>query len=316
MKPTRQATGSEPREWLVAGGALDLAPRPLIVAVVNATPDSFSDRGADRPPARAAARVEGLLEAGAALIEVGGESNVSNRPAVTPEDEIERVLPVVEAAKGLGAVVSVDTYKPAVARAALAAGADVINDISGYADPEMAPLCAEAGAGVVVMHTITPPKTPLWDDDAYPGGVLADVSGWLAGAAEGLLAAGIDRRAIVLDPGVDFGKTPSQSVELMRGFAELAALGYPLMSAVSRKDFVGALTGRRPSERLAGTLAAVGWAVRSGARLVRAHDVAETHDFLTVLSSLAGELEVPEELRLADSIRWEPPLARPASAAE
>jgi dihydropteroate synthase len=294
------------RAWRLADRTLDLD-RPLIVAVVNATPDSFSDRGADRSPAAAAGRVVERIEAGADVIEAGGESNVSNRPAVDPAEEIERVLPVVVAAKSAGAIVSVDTYKPAVAAAALDAGADVINDISGFADPDLVSLCAEQRPGVVLMHTITPPKVSLWDDGAYGDDVAASVTGWLADGVERLTAAGIAREAIALDPGVDFGKTPAQSVQLMRAFADVCALGHPVMSAVSRKDFVGALTGRRPSERLAGTLAAVGWAVGAGARLVRAHDVAETRDFLTVLDALEGRLEVPAELRIDEAIRREAP---------
>lgn len=295
-----------PRAWRLAAHDLDLG-RPLIVAVVNATPDSFSDQGADRSPSAAASRVAERIEAGADVIEVGGESNVSNRPAVDASEEIERILPVVEVAKAEGAVVSVDTYKPAVAVAALDAGADVINDISGFADPELVALCAERRPGVVLMHTVTPPKVSLWDEGAYDGDVTGSVTGWLADGIERLAAAGIEREAICLDPGVDFGKTPAQSVELMRAFAEVCALGHPVMSAVSRKDFVGALTDRRPSERLAGTLAAVGWAVEAGARLVRAHDVAETRDFLTVLDAIAGRSEVPVELRIDEAIRREAP---------
>lgn len=296
----------------MASGELDLSRRPLVVAVVNATPDSFSDRGDDRSPQAAAAQIAGKLEAGADLIEVGGESNVSNRPPVPFEEEIERVVPVVRAAVEAGATVSIDTYKPPVAAAALDAGAAIVNDISGFADPEMVTLCAERRCGAVLMHTITPPKVSLWDDDAYagePGGVAGSVVAWLDREAERLQSAGIAAASICLDPGVDFGKTPAQSVAVMRRFAEVCALGYPVMSAVSRKDFVGALTGRRPSQRLAGTLAAVGWAVQSGARLVRAHDVAATRDFLTVLDALLGRAAVPPELRIGEDIRREAPAA-------
>lgn len=306
VKPSEGS--SRATAWRLAGGELDLAARPLIVAVVNATPDSFSDRGGERSPAAAARRVAEKLEAGADVIEIGGESNVSNRPAVEAAEEVERVVPVIEAAKSAGAVVSVDTYKPLVAAAALDSGADVINDISGFADPEMVALCAERRPGLVLMHTITPPKVSRWDDDAYgEAGVTESVLGWLDAGIERLTTAGVQRQAIALDPGIDFGKTPAQSTELMRSFARISDLGLPVMSAVSRKDFIGALTGRRPSERLAGTLAAVGWAVLSGARLIRAHDVAETLDFITVLSAIAGESEVPAELRIAEEIRREEP---------
>jgi dihydropteroate synthase len=174
----------------------------------------------------------------------------------------------------------------------------------------MVELCAARRPGLVLMHTITPPKVSLWDDDAYgENGVTGAVLGWLGEGVERLVAAGVRRDAIALDPGIDFGKTPAQSAELMRSFGRVCDLGLPVMSAVSRKDFIGALTGRRPSERLAGTLAAVGWAVLSGARLVRAHDVAETLDFLTVLAAVAGEAEVPRELRIPEEIRREEPAA-------
>lgn len=291
--------------WRTAAGLLDLSGVPLIAAVVNATPDSFSDGAAERS-AGAAERVGERLEAGADLIEVGGESNVSNRPAVPAAEEVERVVPVIEAAVAAGATVSIDTYKPEVAAAALAAGAAIVNDISGFADPAMAELCAQRGAGVVLMHTSTPPKRVRWEEDGYPGGVVADVRSWFEQRIAALGRAGIAPEAIILDPGLDFGKTPAQSVELLAGFATIAALGRPLMSAASRKDFVGALTHRRPRERLAGTLAAVGWAVNAGARVIRAHDVAETRDYLTVLAALNGWNEVDPGLRIAEEIRREP----------
>lgn len=293
--------------WHLRGSALRLDPSPLIAAVVNATPDSFSDDHLDRSPGAVLERVGDALEAGAAIVEVGGESNVSNRPAVPAAEEIERVLPVVEAAVRAGAVVSIDTYKPEVARAALDAGAAIVNDISGLSDPAMVQLCAETGAGVVLMHTITPPKVSRWDDDAYPGGVVEDVRAWFEAGIARLAEAGVGEGSVVLDPGIDFAKTPAQSVELLRGFARLAELGLPLMSALSRKDFIGAITGRRPTERLAGTLAAVAWAVANGARVIRAHDVAETRDYLAVASVLSGEMEVSPSLRLDERVRREPP---------
>lgn len=294
--------------WLTVGSEIDLSGTPLIAAVVNATPDSFSDAG-ERSARSAVARVEAGIEAGADLIEVGGESNVSNRPPVSAAEEIERVAPVVAAAVAAGATVSIDTYKPAVAAAAIERGAAIVNDISGFADPEMAAVCATSGAGVVLMHTSTPPKQVRWDSDGYPGGVVAEVRRWFERRIGELAERGIDREAIVLDPGLDFGKTPAQSVQLLAGFATLAELGRPLFAAASRKDFVGALTGRTPRQRLAGTLAAVGWAVTAGAKVIRAHDVAETRDYVTVLAALYGWSEVDPELRIAEEIRREPAAA-------
>lgn len=292
--------------WRTATGEVDLGGVPLIAAVVNATPDSFSDTGGERNTRTAIDRVAECLEAGADLIEVGGESNVSNRPAVSAEEEIERIGAVVETAAKAGAIVSIDTYKPTVAAVALERGAAIVNDISGFADPGMPEVCASSGAGVVLMHTSTPPKQVRWEVDGYPDGVVAEVRRWFQIRMDELERQGISREAIVLDPGLDFGKTPAQSVELLAGFAEIAALGRPLMSAASRKDFVGALTGRTPRQRLAGTLAAVGWAVAAGAKVIRAHDVAETRDYVTILGALNGWTEVDPELRIADDIRREP----------
>src|SRR3954470_8053451 len=191
------------------GVTLDLA-RPRVVAITNATPDSFSDEGARSP----AAWIEKALEAhaaGADIIEVGGESNVSNRPPVPATEEVERVVPVIEALVAAGAVVAVDTHKLATAKAALAAGACFVNDIAGLRDPEMIDLCAESEAGVVVMHTRPPPKTPPWEETLYPRGISADLLEFFDQRLEALVAAGIPRERVILDPGPDFAKTPHQS---------------------------------------------------------------------------------------------------------
>lgn len=293
--------------WAIRDREVDLAGVPLLAAVVNATPDSFSDSPRERGAGAAIRRVDESLTAGADLIEVGGESNVSNRPAVSAAEEVERIIPVVEAAVERGAVVSIDTYKPEVAAAAVEAGAAIVNDISGFADPAMVELCAATGAGVVLMHTTTPPKQVRWEPDGYPGGIVADVRAWLENRIADLVAGGVADEAIVLDPGVDFGKTPRQSVELMAGLAKLGELGRPLMSAVSRKDFIGAITDRGPRERLPGTLAAVGWAIAEGASVIRSHDIAETRDFIQVIAALSGWIEIRDELRVPEDLRREPP---------
>lgn len=279
---------------------------PVIVGVVNATPDSFSDRG-DRSTAGSIRQVEEHLENGASLIEIGGESNVTNRPAVTPEEEIERILPVVSAAAESGAVISIDTYKPAVARAALGAGAAIVNDISGGGNPELMAVAAEAGAAVVLMHTVVEPKTQRWDESAYPEGITAHQLQFFEQRLEQLAELGIDRSRVVIDPGPDFGKTPRQTVDSLRGLPSLCGLGCPVMLAVSRKDFIGAINGRRPSERAAGTFAALGFGLDCGGRLLRVHDVAGTRDFVDVWQALKGEVEVDPGLRIADQIRREPP---------
>ncbi|HTU16220.1 MAG TPA: dihydropteroate synthase [Solirubrobacterales bacterium] len=274
--------------------------------MVNATPDSFSDRG-DRSTAGSIAQVERHLRDGAGIIEVGGESNVTNRPAVSAEVEVERILPVVTAAVGAGAVVSVDTYKPEVADAALAAGAAIVNDISGSDSQEMLQVCAGHGAAMVVMHTEVPPKTQRWDEDLYPDGVIERQIAFFEDRLASLAAAGIGRDQVVIDPGPDFGKTPAQTVESLRGLPRLAGLDCPIMLAISRKDFIGAITHRAPGERAGGTFAALAFGLDHGAKLLRVHDVAGTVDFLKVRRALGGEDEVAADLRIAEEIRREPP---------
>jgi dihydropteroate synthase len=284
-----------------AGRTLDLG-RPRLMGVVNATPDSFSDAG-QHPDKVALGRA--LLEQGADLLDVGGESAVTNRPPVAVEEEIARVVPVVEGLAAAGAVVSVDTYKPAVAEAAIAAGAVMVNDVSGLRDPELADICARTGAALVLMHTRVAPKQRLQDPDRYDD-VVADVVGFLRERMDLALARGMAAEQLVLDPGPDFAKTPAQTIALLRRLDEVAALGRPLLLAASRKDFVGALTGRPPRERLAGTLAALAWGLDHGASILRVHDVREAADFLAVRAALRGERDVPRDLALTEDIRLEP----------
>ncbi len=294
-----------PETLRTAAGEINVAD-PVIVGVVNATPDSFSDRG-DRSTAGSIKQVEEHLENGAAIIEIGGESNVTNRPAVTADEEVGRIIPVVEAAATAGAVISVDTYKPEVARAALGAGAAIINDISGGGNRELMAAASEAGAGVVLMHTVVEPKTQRWDESAYPEGITAHQIGFFRERFEALGQIGIGLDQIVVDPGPDFGKTPRQTVDSLRGLPQLADLGCPMMLAVSRKDFIGAINHRRPSERGPGTFAALACGLEAGGRLLRVHDVAGTRDFVQVWQALRGETEVDPALRIAEEIRREPP---------
>jgi dihydropteroate synthase len=277
--------------------------RPLVVGVVNATPDSFSDGGKRRSPSQWIDHALECYEAGAAIVEVGGESNVSNRPPVSAAVEIERVVPVIEALVARGAPVAIDTHKTETAAAALAAGASIVNDISGLREAEMIALCAESEAGVVLMHTATPPKTPLWDDGLYPNGVVDHLADFFERRLAEMAAAGIPRERVVIDPGPDFAKTPSQTVAALRDLDRLAGFGCPIMLAISRKDFIGALTGRKPRERAAGTFAALASGLARGGRLLRVHDVEGTVDFLRVWEALEGDAEVPVDLRIGDDIR-------------
>jgi len=218
---------------------------------------------------------------------------------------VRRVAPLIEQVAGeLGALVSVDTYKPEVARAAIAAGASIVNDVSGLRDPGLADVCAETGAGLVLMHTRATPKQKLLDS-SLDERVVADVEAFLRERIELACARGVEFEQLLLDPGPDFGKTPAQTVQALRALPSLHELGRPLLLAVSRKDFVGAITGRAPRERLAGTLAAVAHGVRSGAHLLRVHDVAETADFLAVQAALDGARELDPALRLPDELRRE-----------
>jgi dihydropteroate synthase len=274
------------------------------MGIVNATPDSFSDAGRYSTLDERVDRARSLLAEGAHLIDIGGESGVTNRPAVDPEEEIRRVVPVIKQVTGaLGATVSVDTYKPAVARAAIAAGASIVNDVSGLRDPGLADVCADTGAALVVMHTTAPPKEKRLDP-GLDGRIAADVREFLERQMELAMGRGVAFEQLILDPGPDFSKTPAQTVRVLRSLGSLAELGRPILLAVSRKDFVGALTGRDPLQRLPGTLAAVGFGVQAGAHLLRVHDVAAAADFLTVWEALDGAADVDSDLRLSDDLRW------------
>jgi dihydropteroate synthase len=279
---------------------------PWLMGIVNATPDSFSDGGM-HPTLEARVALAGeLIGAGANVIDVGGESGVTNRPVIEAAEEIERVVPLVGALCELGTVVSVDTYKPAVAAAAIAAGASIVNDVSGLRDPALADVCAQSGAALVVMHTAAPPKRRIQDPGLY-GDVLEDVMRFLSERLELARSRGVADEQLIVDPGPDFAKTPAQTVELLRGAQRLHEFGRPLLLAISRKDFVGAITQRAPRERGAGTLAALAHGMDLGAHIYRVHDVAAAADFIAVLSALRGAREVSAELSLVDALRWEQP---------
>ena len=284
-----------------------LGGEPWLMGIVNATPDSFSDGGRHPTLEARMALARRMAGAGARVLDVGGESGVTNRPAVAPEEEIERVVPLIERiGVELDVLVSVDTYKPAVADAAIAAGAAIVNDVSGLRDPGLAEVCARTGAALVVMHTAAAPKQRLQDPDLY-GDVVEEVISFLRERIALARARGVALEQLVVDPGPDFTKTPHQTIELLRGAARLHELGRPVLMALSRKDFVGALTGRRPGERGAGTLAALAHGVELGAHIFRVHDVEAAADFLAVRAALRGEAEVPRGLALADELRWERP---------
>jgi dihydropteroate synthase len=264
--------------------------RPLIMGILNATPDSFSDPPGARLTGELVDRAHALAAGGAAIVDVGGESGRTDTDAISAAEEIERVVPLVERLTADGLAVSVDTWRAEPARAALDAGAAMINDVSGLADPVLADLCADARAALVITHTRVAPKTK-----AFPGyaDVVADVLGLLRERSDVARRCGLGEEQLLLDPGIDLAKTPAESVELLRRLGELEALGRPLLLAVSRKDFVGSLTGRPPGQRDAGTLAALEPALDAPGAVVRVHDVAGASDFLRVRAALRGEVDPP-----------------------
>jgi dihydropteroate synthase len=279
-----------PERVLRAGGRrIALAGAPLLMGIVNATPDSFSDAGELLDVAARVARARELVAAGARIVDVGGESAFGGRPPVPADEEAERVVPVIESLAGEpDLLISVDTYKPAVAEAAIAAGAHIVNDVSGLREPALAEICAATGAALVVMHTRVAPKGTLLDPGFYDD-VVADVRNFLSERMAVAEAAGLHPEQILLDPGPDFAKTPAQTVAVLRRLDELHALGRPLLLPISRKDFLGAITGRSPRDRGAATLAAVGWTADAGAHVLRVHDVAAAADFLAVRAVQRGD---------------------------
>lgn len=285
---------------------LALGRRPLLMGVVNASPDSFSDDGTTRTLERQVELAHEQVRGGADMLDVGGESARTGIPPVGADEEIERIVPLIQRiAAELRTIVSVDTHKPAVARAAIAAGASIVNDVSGLRDPDLASVCADSGAALVLMHTRAAPKQRLQDPGLYEN-VTGEVLAFLRERIARATAAGVSPEQLIVDPGPDFTKTPVQTITLLADVERLHELGRPLLMAISRKDFIGALTARPPRERLAGTLAALAHGVDRGAHIFRVHDVAAAADFLRVRGALRGELDLDSDLALADELRCEP----------
>jgi dihydropteroate synthase len=276
---------------------------PLVMGIVNANPDSFSDPG-ERSVDAVVARALALVADGARALDVGAQSAITGRQPADAGQEVAAVVPVVAAVVDAcpGVLVSVDTFKPAVAEAVLDAGAHLVNDVSGLRDLAVARLCAETGAGLVVMHTAAAPLVRRQEPGLY-GRVGAEVAGFLAGRIAVALDAGLGPASIVVDPGVDFTKTPAQTVKLLRDLGPVLELGRPVLLALSRKDFVGALTGRPPARRDPGTLGAVAALRHVPGQILRVHDVAGTVDMLRVFDVLAGDEPVPADLALDESLR-------------
>lgn len=248
--------------------------KTLLMGVLNVTPDSFSDGGLWFDRDAAVAHALEMVEQGADIIDVGGESTRPGAESVPEDEELNRIIPVVRRLAAKGLVVSIDTRKASVARAAVQAGAVIVNDTGGEdADPEMGTVAAETGAGIVFMHSRGTPATmrSLTDYDD----VVADVAAFLGASAERLVGFGVARDSIVVDPGFGFAKNADQNLELLDRLDEIVALGYPVLAGTSRKSFIGAVLDLPETERVEGTATTVAWAIARGAHIVRVHDVAE-----------------------------------------
>ena len=271
--------------WICARHTISLD-RPRVMGILNVTPDSFSDGGRWRTTEDAVQQGLALVAEGADILDIGGESTRPGAAEVPADEELQRVVPVIEAlARQTPVPISVDTRKSAVARAALAAGASIVNDVTALGDPEMAAVVREAGAGVVLMHMRGTPETmqraPQYTD------VVEEVRACLAARIEAALAAGIGRGQILIDPGIGFGKTTAHNLALLGALEKFAELA-PVLVGASRKRFIGEITGAPMDGRLAGSLTVAVWSVMRGAAVLRVHDVAATCAAVRMAGALCG----------------------------
>lgn len=257
------------------------------MGVVNVTPDSFSDGGHFLQAQAAVDHARRLIDEGADLLDVGGESTRPGAAPVALDEERRRVLPVIEALAGAGVPLSVDTQKPELMREVVAAGAALINDVNGFEAPGALEAVAGSGCAICIMHRQGDPRTmqqaPQYSD------VVAEVDAWLRRRTAAAEQAGVARDHIVLDPGFGFGKTLEHNLALLRGLKVIAAAGYPVLAGLSRKSMIGALTGKPVGERMAGSVAAALLAAQRGAAIVRVHDVAATRDAFAVWSAVESD---------------------------
>lgn len=281
-------TTVKPLQWACASNQLTFE-RPLVMGILNVTPDSFSDGGLDANPEEAIARGLRLEAAGADILDVGGESTRPGAEAVSARQELHRVLPVLAGLleQGCRIPLSIDTQKAAVARAAIEAGACIINDVSAATtDRDMAEVAARTGAGLVLMHMRGIPAT-MQDQPEYTN-VVDTVCGYLQQRMDAVMAKGVQLDCIVVDPGIGFGKTLEHNLDLLNAIPKLAKLGRPVLIGASRKSLLEPLTGRSVDDRLAGSLALAAWSQQQGAHILRVHDVKETCDLVHVLATLGG----------------------------
>ena len=275
------------RQYLQCGRyGFDLDARPLVMGILNVTPDSFSDGGRFQSLEFAVSRAEEMISEGVDLIDIGGESTRPGSPPVALDEELRRVIPAVYALRDLGKPLSVDTYKPEVMREAILAGADMINDITAFRTPGALAAVADSDCGLCVMHMQRSPETMQQNPDYAD--VVDEVIGFLRGRIEAMEAAGVERKRICVDPGFGFGKTVEHNFALLRNIGKMQQeLGLPVLAGLSRKSMIGAVTGKPLEQRMAGSLAGALAAVAHGARIVRVHDVAETVDAFKVWQAAA-----------------------------
>ncbi|WP_104100126.1 dihydropteroate synthase [Cryobacterium sp. M96] len=270
---------------LIGERLFDFSREVAVMAIVNRTPDSFYDKGATFALDEAVTAARRAILDGADWVDIGG-ARFAPGPSIPIEEEIDRVVPVVEALRGSGVVISVDTFHPAVARASLAAGAHVINDTTGVHDPAMADVVADSDATLVITHSLAPPRTP-WPGPTY-GDVVHEVATFLDERIELARSRGVPASRIIVDPGHDLNKNTYHSLELTRRLGEITALGYPTLVAVSNKDFIGETLNRERGDRIAGSLAAAVYSILQGARIVRMHNVVAAVDAVRMTEAILG----------------------------
>lgn len=264
---------------------MNIAAKTQLMAILNVTPDSFYSSSRAGTLDSAVSKVRQLVAQGADIVDIGGESSRPGAQPVSQEEELARVIPLIRALKGeISVPISIDTVKPAVAQAAAVEGARLLNDISGFRDPAMVAVAGEYGMDMCVMHMQGTPET-MQLNPTYRGGIIPELIEWFEKRVEMLLKQGIDKRRIILDPGIGFGKTVADNLEILHNLPRLKSLGFPVLFGASRKSFLGKILSKPTEELLPATLAVNALAVASGVDFIRVHDVEEHRDLIDVLSA-------------------------------
>ena len=289
--PVHKANQNTPEPHLIELGSkkLDLSEKPLVMGIVNVTPDSFYDGGKYNDPQQALGRIASLIKDGADIIDIGGESTRPGSLGVSVEEELDRVIPVIEAASAeFDTVISIDTTKATVAEEALGRGASMVNDISGLSfEPKIAQKVSESGAAIILTHTSSRPVD--MQKKTHYSSLISDIADFLFNSAQTAMAAGIPRDNVIIDPGIGFGKTTEQNLEIIRRLEEFCELGFPVCLGTSRKSFIGEILGSPLAEqRLIGSVCSVIISMLKGISIVRVHDVLETMQAIRTVKSIYG----------------------------